>query len=152
MNRTCEECGEALTSSRQKKYCSKDCSRLAAQFRYYQTHKVEYTQRREQWRKDNPVRTKYLYARADIKRRDRGGLSITYEECQLLWAMGCSYCGKDVLIEKGCSLDRLDNSLGYLLSNVVTCCGDCNTIKSDILTFDEMKVAMRAILDFRNNQ
>lgn len=49
----------------------------------------------------------------------------------------CIYCqGK--LPKSGCGLDRKDNDIGYLLDNVVPCCGSCNRLKSDILSFDEM--------------
>lgn len=147
---TCKKCDSTFVSSDERKqYCSKKCKNAVGQHQYYLKHKEEYAKRRTEWRKDNPVRTKYLYAKADIKRRGRGGLRISYEECQKLWNMGCTYCTKDVLLEKGCSLDRINNNLGYMLDNVVTCCGNCNTIKSDILTVDEMKIAMNAVLEHR---
>jgi len=147
----CVKCKKPLTSSRQKKYCSKSCKINVALKSHYLRNKEKYIQRREQWRKDNPLRTKFLYAKADIKRRGRGGLHISYEKCLELWATGCSYCAKNIEIEKGCSLDRLDNSLGYTEDNVVPCCGNCNTIKSDILTFNEMRIAMAAIIQFRKS-
>src|SRR5208283_1176118 len=35
-------------------------------------------------------------------------------------------------------IDRKDNSLGYTTSNCVSCCGRCNRIKSNDLTYKEM--------------
>ena len=37
------------------------------------------------------------------------------------------------------SIDRIECSKGYLLSNIVLACCRCNMIKSDLFTFDEMK-------------
>ena len=118
---------------------------------YYKAHKAEYAARRAKWRKDNPVRTKFLYAKADAKRR---GLefSVTNEYLHSIWLKGCSYCSKELLSEKGISADRLNNDLGYTEANIVPCCGTCNSIKSNILTYDEMKVAMKAIVEYRHGE
>ena len=46
-------------------------------------------------------------------------------EAFLLIASGdCRYCGKN-----GGTLDRIDSSIGYTLSNCVPCCRTCNTMK-----------------------
>lgn len=47
----------------------------------------------------------------------------------------CVYCGDD----KNVGCDRLDNSLGHLKSNVVPCCVTCNTARSNLFSFEEMK-------------
>lgn len=39
----------------------------------------------------------------------------------------CAYCGRDNVS----GLDRTDSSLGYLKSNVVPACKDCNFAKND---------------------
>lgn len=116
---------------------------------YYQKNKDKYAKRRTEWRKNNPVRSKFLYAKADAKRRGLA-FEVSNDFLHSLWIKGCTYCGKDLLSEKGVSVDRLDNNLGYTEFNVVPCCGTCNSIKSDILTYDEMKVAMKAIVEYRN--
>lgn len=44
---------------------------------------------------------------------------------------GCSYCGvsyKDCIM----TLDRIDNSIGHIKSNVVPACWNCNAIRSDM--------------------
>lgn len=64
----------------------------------------------------------------------------------------CHYCGDSILKFKGSSLDRKNNNKGYTLTNVVTCCPSCNTIKSDILTYDEMKFIMEKLLEYRKNK
>lgn len=47
----------------------------------------------------------------------------------------CSYCG--TLEKVGC--DRLDNSKGHTKDNVVPACYECNTLRKDLFTFEEMK-------------
>ena len=46
-------------------------------------------------------------------------------------------------------IDRMNSDIGYISSNCVPCCGDCNAIKSDILSYEEMQVAMKAVLTLR---
>lgn len=53
---------------------------------------------------------------------------ITLEEFSRLRDKPCFYCG-DSGVPNG--LDRVDNSLGYLIENVVPCCSQCNVMKLD---------------------
>ncbi len=79
---------------------------------------------------------------------------LTKEEFYKISQQNCTYCeappangvGKPFVYN---GVDRMDNSKGYTLKNSVPCCAACNSIKTDRLTFDEMKVAMRAVLKFR---
>jgi 5-methylcytosine-specific restriction endonuclease McrA len=129
----------------------KKLKKLSAYKRYYQKHKEKIAARRIKWRKDNPVRSKFLYAKADAKRR-KLEFSVTQKHLESMWLKGCTYCGKDLLSETGISADRLDNNLGYTEANIVPCCGICNSIKSNILTYEEMKVAMTAIVEYRHGK
>lgn len=45
---------------------------------------------------------------------------------------GCFYCGAELLSENGYSLDRLDNSRGYVNTNIGACCKICNRAKSNM--------------------
>jgi hypothetical protein len=62
-------------------------------------------------------------------------------------ALPCYFCrgflGKS---SHGIALDRMDNSLGYLPTNVISCCGWCNRIKSDWMTVEEALAAVAAVL------
>lgn len=72
-------------------------------------------------------------------------LQISKEEFKILTKKNCYYCGvppqqshsnrigSTQYVYNG--LDRIDNSLGYTLNNVVPCCGRCNRMKG-ILTQD----------------
>ncbi len=63
---------------------------------------------------------------------------LTFEQwSELVLGKPCHYCGGP-LETKGCGLDRKDNSLGYVLSNVAACCKECNRIKGHTLTYTEM--------------
>lgn len=67
-----------------------------------------------------------------------------------IFSKPCSYCGATDKI--GC--DRLDNSKGHQKENVVPSCYECNTIRKNIFSFDEMvkigKFLRSEIYDKRN--
>lgn len=44
------------------------------------------------------------------------------------------------------TVDCADNDAGYAKGNLVLCCGRCNSIKSDFLSFDEMMVIGRTMV------
>jgi len=46
----------------------------------------------------------------------------------------CEYCGSTKRIE----VDRKDSSLGYTKDNIAPACHRCNTIKNNVVTYDEM--------------
>lgn len=77
--------------------------------------------------------------------------SIREEEYLDLITQPCYYCGKK-LAAQGVGLDRQDNTKGYLLSNVVPCCGPCNLLRRDLLTTEEMKVVATALNTYRSSK
>ena len=48
----------------------------------------------------------------------------------------CVYCGEKDFLKLGC--DRLDNSKAHTKDNVVACCFDCNYLKWNFYTHQEM--------------
>lgn len=63
----------------------------------------------------------------------------------------CIYCQDSYIPNLG--LDRINNFIGHLKSNCVTCCYECNTARSNLYTFEEMKtigVAIKEIKSRRN--
>ena len=77
--------------------------------------------------------------------------NIIKDDFKLLTKQDCHYCGHPpatVMKAQDKSrkmngdyiyngLDRKDSSLGYELSNVVTCCKNCNRLKSDLVSYEE---------------
>jgi len=51
---------------------------------------------------------------------------LTMDDFRSFWNEPCSYCGSDI---NGIGLDRVDSSIGYILSNVIPCCSMCNYMK-----------------------
>jgi len=103
------------------------------------------------WSDRFPLRKRISHAR-EIARRRNHECNLTDNQFLTYWNTPCHYCGSSILEETGIGLDRLNNNLGYSAENVVSCCGNCNYIRSDILTYDEMKVAMKAIVEYRHGQ
>lgn len=66
---------------------------------------------------------------------------LTIEEFNIITSQNCSYCGvAPSSIKKGYKnrgnyifngIDRINNDLGYILENCVSCCTQCNIAKSD---------------------
>lgn len=77
--------------------------------------------------------------------------SLSLEEFSETCGQPCYYCdnliGEIVLYNSG--LDRLDNNKGYIKENVVSCCNTCNSIKSNILSLEEMKQVAQLIINLR---
>lgn len=62
----------------------------------------------------------------------------------------CYYCGDSLRI--GC--DRIDNNRGHIKNNVVPCCIECNSVRNNLFSVDEMRIlgkTIKSIKDERNN-
>ena len=77
---------------------------------------------------------RYVQIKAAAKKR--GILfTIPLESFHKYWQAPCTYCGDPV---ERAGLDRVDNTKGYTIGNVVSCCKLCNSGKLDS-TLDEFK-------------
>ena len=76
---------------------------------------------------------------------------ISFTDFCILLDKPCYYCNNQLGTKKhsGSGLDRIDNSKGYEISNVLPCCDQCNKIRNTFLTVEEMKVAIGAVLNYR---
>lgn len=88
--------------------------------------------RRSQYQKE--------YAKTPRRRFSSGRLRVTkkgiqfvlsFEEYALIIEKPCYYCNRKMTDECGLGLDRVDNSIGYVINNVVSCCSICNGMKSN---------------------
>jgi hypothetical protein len=92
----------------------------------------------------------YLHYQREAKKR---GLifEITFDDFIKLTSQSCVYCNqpptgvcttniekedrtKGIYVYNG--LDRIDNNIGYVLSNVIPCCKNCNLSKSNRTPYD----------------
>lgn len=88
-----------------------------------------------------------LYSNIRNNAHQRGhDFALTADEVRKLTKAPCHYCGiapcqvwkptRKNKVEEGAyfynGIDRLDSNKGYVIDNVVTCCGVCNTAKNDL--------------------
>ena len=80
--------------------------------------------------------------------RRRKTFNISYEDFVKLIDMPCYYCRNELgkKSETGSGLDRLDNSIGYEIGNVVSCCAFCNWLKGAVFNELEMKLISSIML------
>ena len=74
---------------------------------------------------------------------------LSFDEWKSLISNPCHYCNRDLYEPCGTSIDRKDNELGYTTENSVQCCGECNRVKGNILSYAEMKYLMPLLMEFR---
>jgi transcription initiation factor IIE alpha subunit len=92
---------------------------------------------------------KYIYNELKLHKRRETAVELTFEEfLEIIKERNCHYCGEDLNYEeysrvwgktnsRAHQLDRKNNDLGYTKDNVVTCCWECNRLKSDRFTYEE---------------
>jgi hypothetical protein len=99
---------------------------------------------------------KRLY-KAYVRRCRRRNIfwELTMEQFQMITQKPCSYCkcpptqqSRNYIYN---GIDRKNDRQGYTLENSVPSCGMCNMIKGTRLSFEEMQVAMEAVVRFRRN-
>lgn len=105
---------------------------------------------RKMWETKLDVKFRFGKQQA-IKREKEWTLSL--KEYTTLVNQGCHYCGQ-LLVgkEMGHSLDRIDNSKGYTLDNVLPCCGECNRLRGRRLTVEETELLIHTLIEFRSRQ
>ena len=93
---------------------------------------------------------RYITAKAQAKRRG-WVFEIPLTQFTELVSLPCHYC-HGPLNPTSTGLDRVDNSVGYIPSNVVPCCRACNCIKGKYLTYNEAVVALKAVHEYRSKK
>lgn len=87
------------------------------------------------------------YMNIDKKKGDNHICDLTLDFLDLkILNNPCVYCG-DTQDNIGC--DRIDNSIGHLMSNVVPCCRLCNVTRMHNYTHEEMKELGKIIMNIK---
>lgn len=80
--------------------------------------------REDQSLKNKTAERKYKMYISSAKRRNHN-FTLTFEEFKILFESDCKYCGK----ENANGVDRVNNQIGYIFNNCVSCCDMCNKMK-----------------------
>jgi len=103
---------------------------------YQQRNRKRLVAKARQWKRDNPQRALFLWKRSDARRR---GTDFTIEMIDLDWPKDCPVHGVRLLYgpDHGvnnpdqATIDRIDNSLGYISGNVAIMSRRANILKRD---------------------
>jgi hypothetical protein len=57
--------------------------------------------------------------------------NLSISEFEKITNRKCYYCNEFTINKQYCGIDRADNNLGYTVENSISCCCDCNVLKSD---------------------
>ena len=110
--------------------------------KYYETHKRPYSaykDRLKSWRET--LKGRFSQSKSKMKEK----WNLTFEEYQIILKDNeCHYCGKE-LNKSGSGLDKKDPNGIYEVSNVVPCCKNCNIMKNNFLSYEEMVVVGKAL-------
>lgn len=68
------------------------------------------------------------YSKTKAVAKSRGlEFDISFDEFMSFWQKPCFYCKNEM---QAIGLDRIDNNIGYHITNIVSCCICCNIMKS----------------------
>lgn len=85
-----------------------------------------------------PVRPEYSRLMSVKSRAAKKGIEVDITEDFVKYVIEppCVYCGAN---NKLSELDRKDSTEGYTPNNIVPACRRCNTIKNNVVTYEEMR-------------
>ena len=114
-------------------------------------YRLKHPEARTSWLKENGNKPKVRFdkAKSNVKTKTKKPWILTFEQYDKIINNPCHYCEADISNERGSGLDRLDNSRGYEIDNVVPACKACNIARNTHFTHDEWVIGVRAILEFR---
>ena len=116
---------------------------------YYQQRKRQYYEHNKKYyaRVKFDIKTRFVRAKASAKNHGFTW-TLSYIDFEKLVQEPCFYCHES-FVTSGSGLDQKESRAGYAIDNVVSCCPDCNKVKSDVLTFEEMCIVSQVLREFR---
>lgn len=85
-------------------------------------------------------------------KRQKIPTDLTYQGwLSIIESNKCEYCAEK-LPSTGYGLDRMYSNIGYFKDNIVPCCQTCNLTKRDVFTYNEFKVMMKALKEYRGRK
>lgn len=148
-------------NQKNREFYAKNREKADARHReYVAENREEIKQYKKSYREQNIAHIqKQLYSTKGRFQHLRGlakkrGLEVlmTFEQYEQLIAKGsCDYCSGP-LSKTGGGLDRLDNNKGYVIENVVPCCGNCNKLRQNLLAPEETKALVQQLKQLRNTE
>lgn len=146
-----------MTKEYQKAWREANKEQFAAcQKAWRQNNKDKVNSYINKWRTANPEKAKARCLRPHNrfnKSKDaakRRGLSweITYEQFCNFLTLPCHYGDTHSKSNQGSGLDRIDNSKGYAIDNVVPCCKRCNRGRQDLFSLEEWQIMSTALNEY----
>lgn len=156
IDRPCSSCEVVDRMPRTKGECTK------CYLRWYRTT-VQYKEQRRIYldgHRDQIEAFRREYQRKPIRRFNQSVCkarimsktwTIDLDSYLALIAQPCYYCGGK-LNETAAGLDRIDNSIGYELNNVLPCCDICNRTRGKYWSVEETKIMIAAIKAWRSER
>lgn len=119
-----------------------------AQNRFHKTEKY----RANQTKFRTSIKGRMLVLRNGALKR-KINVKLTELELKVILDDGtCFYCGGPIGCGTGVDRISADKSIGYVSENLVKCCGECNVLKSNLLSFQEMIEVTKLLKRLRNTE
>lgn len=121
------QCKPCVKEASRKRYLNNKDEINAKTKKWKQDNKEAYLAQQREYNKDYIKTPSYKYREYRNGAIDRNyEFDISFDEFMSYWQKPCAYCGVEI---ETVGLDRVDNSLGYSIGNIQTCCFRCNRSK-----------------------
>lgn len=132
----CKKCHAIANKSTKKTYRINHRDRVISRKRAYRLQNIDKVKNTYKIYKRS-ISGRYAALKDQANQRNID-ITITLDEYSaFIQDKRCLYCDGS-LPECGSGLDRIDNTLGYTLHNVNPCCTDCNYVRGNRFTAQEM--------------
>ena len=121
LNSWCKLCRNAINRSRP--------SIVAKNHQYYVANKQQIIKQHRAYRHSSAFnqspKRRFGYYKANAKKHGYE-FALSFTDFMVFWQKPCIYCGDSI---PTIGLDRINNQIGYISSNITACCAICNYMK-----------------------